>query len=123
MGWLRMWSRGSVSSQGTRVLGALIEDPQPIRLPRIADDPRSSGFPAGHPPMTTFLVFRSAAGMRCLGTVFDRPHRWWRVHLEDEELVLALAATAGVAIENARLCRSRRRQEWLRASGRSAGNC
>jgi signal transduction histidine kinase len=37
---------------------------------------------------------------------------------EDEELVLALAATAGVAIENARLYEeSRRRQEWLRASG------
>jgi hypothetical protein len=33
--------------KGRGVLGALIEDPQPIRLTRIADDPRSSGFPDG----------------------------------------------------------------------------
>ena len=41
--------------KGRGVLGALIEDPKPIRLTRIADDTRSSGFPDGHPPMTTFL--------------------------------------------------------------------
>ena len=36
---------------------------------------------------------------------------------DDEDLVVALAASAGVAIENARLYEeSRRRQEWLRAS-------
>ena len=36
---------------------------------------------------------------------------------EDQELVLALAATAGIAIENARLYEeSQRRQAWLRAS-------
>src|SRR4029453_11377938 len=35
--------------KGRGVLGALIEDPKPIRLRRIADDPRSSGFPDGHP--------------------------------------------------------------------------
>jgi len=42
-------------SKGRGVLGALIEDPKPIRLTRIADDPRSSGFPDSHPPMTSFL--------------------------------------------------------------------
>ena len=48
----------------------------------------------------------------------DRPHGRGAFTSEDEELVLALAATAGVAIENARLYEeSRRRQEWLRASG------
>ena len=41
--------------RGRGVLGALIKDPQPIRLTRIADDPRSSGFPADHPQMTAFL--------------------------------------------------------------------
>ena len=41
--------------KGRGVLGALIEDPKPIRLTRISDDARSSGFPDGHPPMTTFL--------------------------------------------------------------------
>jgi signal transduction protein with GAF and PtsI domain len=41
--------------KGRGLIGALIEDPMPIRLTRIADGPRSSGFPDGHPPMTTFL--------------------------------------------------------------------
>ena len=105
--------------KGRGVLGALIEDPKPIRLTRIADDPRSSGFPAGHPPMTTFL----GVPIRSRDSVFGNLYLTDRIDggpftAEDEELVLALAATAGIAIENARLYEeSRRRQEWLRASG------
>jgi signal transduction histidine kinase len=105
--------------KGSGVLGALIEDPKPIRLTRISDDPRSSGFPEGHPPMTTFL----GVPIRSRDAVFGNLYLTDRVDggpftAEDEELVLALAATAGVAIENARLYgESRRRQEWLRASG------
>ena len=41
--------------QGKGLLGALIEAPEPILLRRITDDPRSSGFPEGHPPMHSFL--------------------------------------------------------------------
>jgi signal transduction histidine kinase len=105
--------------KGRGVLGALIDDPQPIRLTRITDDPRSSGFPAGHPPMTTFL----GVPIRSRDSVFGNLYLTDRIDggpftAEDEELVLALAATAGIAIENARLYEeSRRRQEWLRASG------
>jgi signal transduction histidine kinase len=105
--------------KGRGVLGALIEDPKPIRLTRISDDPRSSGFPEGHPPMTTFL----GVPIRSRDAVFGNLYLTDRVDggpftAEDEELVLALAATAGIAIENARLYEeSRRRQEWLRASG------
>ena len=105
--------------KGRGVLGALIEDPKPIRLTRIADDPRSSGFPASHPPMTTFL----GVPIRSRDSVFGNLYLTDRIDggpftAEDEELVLALAATAGIAIENARLYEeSRRRQEWLRASG------
>ena len=92
--------------KGRGVLGALIEDPQPIRLPRIADDPRSC-FPAGHPPMTTFL----GVPIRSRDAVFGNLYLTDRTDggaftAEDEELVLALAATAGVAIENARLYES-----------------
>ena len=105
--------------KGRGVLGALIEDPKPIRLTRIAEDARSSGFPEGHPPMTTFL----GVPIRSRDAVFGNLYLTDRVDggpftAEDEELVLALAATAGIAIENARLYEeSRRRQEWLRASG------
>jgi GAF domain-containing protein len=69
--------------------------------------------------MTTFL----GVPIRSRDAVFGNLYLTDRVDgepftAEDEELVLALAATAGVAIENARLYEeSRRRQEWLRASG------
>ncbi|CAN7251137.1 GAF domain-containing protein [Terrabacter sp. LjRoot27] len=103
---------------GRGVLGALIEEPEPIRLHAITDDPRSVGFPAGHPPMHGFL----GVPLRSRGEVFGNLYLAERLDGEDftsddEDLVVALAASAGVAIENARLYEeSRRRQEWLRAS-------
>jgi signal transduction histidine kinase len=105
--------------KGHGLLGVLIKDPKPIRILRLADDPRSSGIPHGHPPMTTFLGVPILSRDAVFGNLYltdrvdGRPFT-----AEDEELVLALAATAGIAIENARLYEeSRRRQEWLRASG------
>jgi signal transduction histidine kinase len=105
--------------KGRGVLGALIGDPKPIRLNRIGEDPRSSGFPDGHPQMTSFL----GVPIRSRDVVFGNLYLTDRADggtftAEDEELVLALAATAGIAIENARLYEeSRRRQDWLQASG------
>ena len=104
--------------EGKGLLGALIDDPHPIRLTRIAGDQRSIGFPAHHPPMATFLgvpiVIRGAAyGNLYLTDRIDGG----AFTAEDEELALALATTAAAAIDNARLYEdSRRRQDWLRAS-------
>ena len=83
--------------KGRGVLGALIEDPKPIRLPRIADDPRSSGFPEGHPQMRSFL----GVPIRSRAAVFGNLYLTDRTDggpfsAEDAELVLALAATAGL---------------------------
>ena len=41
--------------RGRGILGALIQDAKPLRLDDLAQDPRSVGFPANHPPMRTFL--------------------------------------------------------------------
>src|SRR5580765_4256802 len=41
--------------RGRGILGVLVSDATPLRLHDIADDPRSIGFPPGHPPMKTFL--------------------------------------------------------------------
>jgi signal transduction histidine kinase len=104
---------------GRGVLGTLLADPRPIRLAHITDDPRTAGFPAGHPPMTTFLGVPISSRDEVFGNLYltDRVDGG-EFTAEDEALVLALAATAGIAIENARLYEeSRRRQEWLRASG------
>src|SRR3954469_25453424 len=40
---------------GRGLLGELIRHPRPVRTPHLASAPRSSGFPANHPPMDTFL--------------------------------------------------------------------
>lgn len=102
--------------EGKGLLGALIDDPRPIRLHQIADDPRSVGFPPHHPAMSSFL----GVPIRVRGEVFGNRYLTGHeraVSAEDEELVAALAATAGVAIENARLFdEARRRQAWLQAS-------
>lgn len=102
---------------GRGLLGALIDDPRPIRLTAMTDDLRSVGFPAGHPPMTSFLGVPVRVRDEVFGALYLSECENGAFSAEDEELVSALAATAGVAIENARLYEeSRRRQKWLQAS-------
>ena len=102
---------------GKGLLGALIEDPEPIRLRTMADDVRSVGFPPNHPPMSSFLGVPVRVRDVVFGNLYLAEAEAGEFTAEDEELVLALAATAGVAIENARLYEeSQRRQKWLQAS-------
>jgi hypothetical protein len=103
--------------EGKGLLGALIDDPRPIRLRNIADDPRSVGFPAGHPPMHSFLGVAIRVRDDVFGNLYLSERRGGDFSAEDVELASALAATAGIAIENARLFEeSHRRQSWLAAS-------
>ncbi|WP_020659904.1 GAF domain-containing protein [Amycolatopsis benzoatilytica] len=102
---------------GKGLLGALIDDPRPIRLARISDDPRSSGFPEQHPPMDSFLGVPILIRDTVFGNLYLTECDHGEFTGEDEELALALAATAGQAIENARLyATSRKQQEWLQAT-------
>ena len=103
--------------QGKGLLGALIEAPEPILLRRITDDPRSSGFPEGHPPMHSFLGVPIRIRNEVFGNLYLTESSNGQFSSEDEELVEALAATAAVAIDNARLYASARTQgRWLQAS-------
>ncbi len=102
---------------GRGLLGALIDDPQPIRLARLGDDPRSVGFPLGHPAMDSFL----GVPVRVRGVAFGNLYLTERTSgvfsAEDQNLLGALAATAGIAIENARLFEeTQRRQRWSAAT-------
>jgi signal transduction histidine kinase len=102
--------------EGKGLLGALIEDPRPIRLRRIASDQRSAGFPPGHPPMNSFLGVPIRIRDEVFGNLYLAESTKGEFSAEDEELTLALAATAAVAIENARLYESATsRGEWLQA--------
>ena len=102
---------------GHGLLGALIDDPHPIRLEHIADDPRSSGFPAHHPPMDTFLGVPIRVRDKVFGNLYLSNRSSGEFSADDEQLVKSLAGTAGFAIENARLyAETRRRQAWAAAS-------
>ncbi len=108
--------------KGRGLLGALIEDPEPIRLPLISDDPRSSGFPPDHPPMDSFLGVPIRSRNEVFGNLYLTGRGGEEFSDDDEDLLLALAATAGIAIENARLYEeSGRRQRWLLASAEISG--
>jgi GAF domain-containing protein len=104
--------------RGEGVLGLLMRDPKPLRLADVSAHPESSGFPEGHPRMRSFL----GVPVRMRGEVLGNLYLTEKVGGEeftadDEAVVSALGAAAGVAIENARLYEdSQRQQRWLRAS-------
>ncbi|MBI3688724.1 MAG: GAF domain-containing protein [Actinobacteria bacterium] len=103
---------------GKGILGLLIDHPRPLRLHDLTSHPQSAGFPPHHPPMTSFL----GVPIRVRGEIFGNLYLTDKAggvdfSEEDEEIVVALAAAAGVAIENARLFeQTRRREKWLTAS-------
>ena len=108
---------------GRGLLGALITDPHPIRLAHIADDERSVGFPAHHPPMESFLGVPVRVRGEVFGNLYLTNAGSRDFTEEDEQLVEALALTAGFAIENARLlAETRIRARWMTAAAElSAG--
>ena len=104
--------------EGRGVLGVLIDDPKPIRLDDIAQHPASVGFPPNHPPMRAFLGVPVRIRDEVFGNLYLTEKADGQPFSEDDEvLVKALAAAAGIAIENARLYeQSRARQSWIEAT-------
>jgi signal transduction histidine kinase len=104
--------------EGRGLLGLLINDPRPLRLADITSHPQSSGFPDGHPPMKTFLGVPIRIRDEVYGNLYLTEKRGGAAFDEEDEiLVTALSAAAGVAIENARLFDdAHRQQQWLAAS-------
>lgn len=103
---------------GRGVLGLLIDDPRPLRMPDITQHPKSYGFPAHHPPMHSFLGVPVRIRDHVFGNLYLAEKQGAAEFTEDdEEIVVALAAAAGVAIENARLyALAHRRERWLAAT-------
>ncbi|WP_353810216.1 sensor histidine kinase [Agromyces sp. SYSU T00194] len=109
--------------EGQGVLGALIDDPRPIRLRHIEDHPRSVGFPAGHPRMGAFLGVPIRVRDEVFGNLYLADPAGGEFTEEDEQLVTALASTAGFVIANARQYEeSRLRQEWAATSAHIASS-
>ncbi|MEV0152490.1 GAF domain-containing sensor histidine kinase [Micromonospora sp. NPDC050686] len=103
---------------GRGVLGLLIDDPRPVRMPDITQHPKSYGFPPHHPPMHSFLGVPVRIRDQVFGNLYLAEKQGAAEFTEDdEEIVVALAAAAGVAIENARLyALAHRRERWLAAT-------
>jgi signal transduction histidine kinase len=103
--------------RGHGLVGALTDNRRPIRLRHLTDDPRSVGMPAGHPAMDSFLGVPIQVRGAAYGNLYLTNQSSGEFSQEDEELVTALAATAGFAIDNARLfAETQRRQAWAMAS-------
>jgi signal transduction histidine kinase len=103
---------------GRGVLGLLITDPSAVRMPDITEHQRSYGFPANHPPMHSFLGTPIRIRDQIFGNLYLAEKQGAAEFTEDdEEIVVALAAAAGVAIDNARLfALATRRERWLAAA-------
>lgn len=100
------------------LLGALVRDPEPIRLTDLAEDPRSCGFPRHHPPMRSFL----GVPIRVQGEIFGNLYLSEKLAGEpfddyDLAMVRVLATEAGIAIGNARLYEAaQQRERWIDGS-------
>jgi signal transduction histidine kinase len=108
---------------GHGLLGLIIDQPEPLRLHDLTAHPASYGIPAGHPPMTSFLGVPVRIRDKVFGNLY-LTEKAGGVDFteEDESIVVALAAAAGVAIENARLYEeAAQREQWLAATAEITG--
>ena len=95
--------------RGRGVLGEMIRNPEPLRLADVGEHPRSCGFPAGHPPMRTFLGVAIRIRGETWGSLYLAEKGDGEDFDEGDEAALAvLADWAAIAIENARLYRASR---------------
>ncbi|HVV14753.1 GAF domain-containing protein [Amycolatopsis sp.] len=104
--------------EGHGLLGLFIEQPKPLRLNDLAQHPASSGFPAHHPPMKSFLGVPILVREKVFGNLYLTEKAGGQPFTEDDQVVVqALAAAAGIAVENARLYEETRlRQQWQEAT-------
>ncbi|OLF14793.1 sensor histidine kinase [Actinophytocola xanthii] len=104
--------------EGKGLLGHLIEHPYPVRVPDLTAHPSSVGFPANHPPMRSFLGTPIRLRDEVFGNLYLTEKKGEAEFTADDVVVLeALAAAAGVAVENARLFeQARLRERWQQAS-------
>ncbi len=110
---------------GRGLLGELIRHPVPLRLDDLREHPASVGLPPGHPAMGSFLGVPVRVRDHVVGNLYLTDKQGGPFTDDDEVVTTALAAAAGIAVENARLhartrslvAETRLRQRWLEAAG------
>ena len=108
---------------GGGILGLLISDPRPLRLDDLHSHPDAVGFPADHPPMRSFLGVPIRVRDRVFGNIYLTEKSGGRAFTsEDEELLVALAGAAAIAIDHAQLyAEARTRHDALSAAAELSG--
>jgi signal transduction histidine kinase len=98
--------------KGLGLLGSLIADARPVRVPLLSEHPDRAGFPPNHPIMSSFLGVPIMVRGRAFGNLYLTDKKSAEAFSDlDEQLVIGLASAAGVAIDNARLYGQVRRRE------------
>ncbi|MBM7797132.1 signal transduction histidine kinase [Microlunatus panaciterrae] len=109
--------RIGVLPEGKGILGLLIHSPGPVRLNDLNAHPAAAGFPEHHPRMTSFLGVPIQVRNQTFGNLYLTDSVKGTFSSDDQQLLTALAATAGSAITNARLyLETQQQRHWLSAS-------
>lgn len=89
---------------GQGLLGVIIHEERSLRVRDVGQDPRSVGFPPGHPPMRTLLGVPVVFKGKVLGNLYvTDKHNRADFSDEDELSLTMLGQQAAIAVENARL--------------------
>jgi signal transduction histidine kinase len=90
--------------RGHGILGLVIREAQPIRLPDLTRHPDSFGFPQHHPPMHSFLGVPIVSRRGVFGNLYLTEKIGEPAFTDrDEHIAVLLAAITASAVENARL--------------------
>lgn len=90
--------------RGHGILGLVIREARPIRLPDLTRHPDSYGFPPHHPPMRSFLGVPIVGRRGVFGNLYLTEKLGGGTFTEeDEHVAVMLAANTAAAVENARL--------------------
>jgi signal transduction histidine kinase len=89
--------------RGHGILGLVIREAKPIRLPDLTKHPDSYGFPSHHPPMRSFLGVPIIGRRGVFGSLYLAEKIDGELFTEeDQDIAILLAAKTASAVENAR---------------------
>lgn len=89
---------------GHGVLGVVLREGQHLRLEKVAEHPRSAGFPPNHPVMRSLLAVPITCKSPFLGNLYlSEKTNGSLFSADDEETLERFAVQAGIAIDNAHL--------------------
>ncbi|MEV0582923.1 GAF domain-containing sensor histidine kinase [Nonomuraea sp. NPDC050310] len=117
----RQWEAIGPLPRQHGMLGAMLREGAPVRLPDLRQDPRFEWWPKAHPVMRDFIGVPIKNAEQVLGIIFlankQAPGGFTR---EDEDLLTLFAAHAAIALTNARLYERGRELAMLEERNRMA---